>query len=224
MNIIIMGPQACGKGTQASKIVQEYKIPHISTGDIFRDNIKNQTELGKKVVEYTNAGKLVPDELVIDIVNDRLSQDDCKKGFILDGFPRTIPQAKALDEIVNIEKVVSIEVPDDVCIQRISGRYVHKESGRTYNVYTYPKPQKMDLDENGKVIAAYDNETGEQIFQRDDDKPEKVVKRLEDFHNQTEPIKQYYKDKDTSIVAEIDGCQDIDSVFIDIKKALDYTN
>ena len=215
-----MGPQACGKGTQAAKIVEKFNIPHISTGDIFRANIKNETELGKKVIEYTNAGKLVPDELVIEIVKDRLKQDDCAKGFILDGFPRTIPQAEALDKVVKIEKIVSIELPDEVCIERISGRFVHNDSGRTYNVYTSPKPVKMDVAADGKVIAAYDDETGDEIFQREDDKPEKVIKRLEDFHNQTEPIKQYYKDKDANLVVEIDGKQDIDSVFNDIENSL----
>ncbi|MFT4303154.1 MAG: adenylate kinase [Candidatus Woesearchaeota archaeon] len=209
MNMIIMGPQASGKGTQAAKLVEKYSIPHISTGDIFRENIKNGTELGKKVVEYTNNGKLVPDSLVIDIVKDRLSKDDCKNGFILDGFPRTTPQAEALDTVTKIEAVVSIEVPDEICIQRVSGRYVHKESGRTYNVYTSPKPKKVEYDSDGKCIHAFDDITGDEIFQRDDDKPEKVLKRLEDYHNQTEPIKKHYADK----VVEIDGQQSIDEVF-----------
>lgn len=220
MNIILMGPQASGKGTQATKIVQEYKIPHISTGDIFRDNIKNKTELGKKVIEYTDSGRLVPDELVIEIVKDRLSKEDCQKGFILDGFPRTIPQAMALDKIVKIEKVISIEVPDETCIERISGRYVHKESGRTYNVFTSPKPKNFEMNEDGSVSKVYDDVTGDEIFQRDDDKPDKVAKRLEDFHNQTEPIKKYYSDKGLNIVFEINGCQSIDEVFSEIIKAL----
>jgi adenylate kinase len=221
MNIILMGPQASGKGTQATKIVEEYNIPHISTGDIFRENIKNSTELGKKVIEYTNSGKLVPDDLVIEIINDRLSKDDCKNGFILDGFPRTIPQAKALSEIVDISKVISIEVPDKICIERISGRYVHKESGRTYNVFTTPKPNSFEVTEEGLVVKVYDDITGDEIFQRDDDKPDKVLKRLEDFHNQTEPIKQYYAEKSSDIVFEINGCQTIDEVFSDIQRALD---
>lgn len=209
MNIILMGPQACGKGTQATKLVEKYNIPHISTGDIFRENIKNQTELGKKVIEYTNNGLLVPDSLVIDIVKDRLNKEDCKKGYILDGFPRTIPQAEALDTITQIDAVISIEVPDSICMQRVSGRYVHKESGRTYNVYTSPKPKKAEYDSEGICLKAYDDVTDEEIFQRDDDKPEKVKKRLADYHNQTEPIKKHYSEK----VIEIDGKNGIDEVF-----------
>ncbi|MCB9358756.1 adenylate kinase [Candidatus Woesearchaeota archaeon] len=209
MNMIIMGPQASGKGTQAAKLVEKFSIPHISTGDIFRENIKNQTELGKKVVEYTNNGKLVPDELVIEIVKDRLSKDDCKNGYLLDGFPRTLPQAEALDSVTKVDAVISIELPDDVCMERVSGRYVHKESGRTYNVYTAPKPKKVEYDDKGKCLHAYDDETGDEIFQRDDDKPDKVAKRLADFHSQTEPIKSHYADK----VVEVDGKQGIDEVF-----------
>ncbi|MFT4343220.1 MAG: adenylate kinase [Candidatus Woesearchaeota archaeon] len=219
MNIIIMGPQASGKGTQATKISEELAIPHISTGDIFRENIKNNTELGQKVVSYTNAGKLVPDELVIEIIQDRLSQDDCANGYLLDGFPRTIPQAEALYGITSINKVISIEVPDEECIRRISGRYVHKESGRTYNINTFPKPQKMDV-VDGIVVAAYDDQTGDALTQRDDDKPEQVKKRLADYHNQTEPIKNYFKEKDVSLVAEIDGTQGIDEVFQEVMNAL----
>ena len=124
MNVLIVGPQASGKGTQAKKIADLLQIPHISTGDIFRDNIKNGTELGNQVVEYTNNGKLVPDALVIQIIRDRLSRADCAAGFILDGFPRTVPQAQALDQITHIGKVVVVDVPDEVCIKRISGRYL----------------------------------------------------------------------------------------------------
>jgi adenylate kinase len=211
MKILIMGPQASGKGTQAKLICEKYKISHISTGDIFRENIKNNTELGKKVVGYTNNGKLVPDSLVIEIINDRLLKSDCKNGFILDGFPRTIPQADALDKIVKIEKIVSIEVPDDVCMKRVSGRFQNK-AGKIYNVYTSPKPKKMELSKDGTVIKAFDDDTSEELFQRDDDKPEKVMKRLADYHNQTEPIKAHYKKKNPKMVAEIDGQKSIDEV------------
>jgi adenylate kinase len=220
MNLIIMGPQASGKGTQAKFISEASKIVHISTGDIFRDNIKNNTKLGKEVVEYTNNGKLVPDELVIKIINDRLQKDDCKNGYILDGFPRTIPQAKALDEITKIDKIVSIEVPDNVCMKRVSGRFMCKSNDAIYNVYTTPKPQKMEIGEDGIVLKAYDDQTGEELFQRDDDKPEKVKKRLADYHSQTEPIKEYYKSKDSSIVAEINGELGIDEVSLEIKNII----
>ena len=215
MNLIIMGPQASGKGTQASKICSEFSIPHISTGDIFREHIKNNSSLGQEVVAYTNEGKLVPDQLVIKIINDRLSQEDCKNGYLLDGFPRTIPQAEALLKITSVDKVVSIEVPDEVCIKRISGRYIHKDSGRTYNVNTFPKPQKMDV-VDGNVVAAYDDVTGEPLIQRDDDKPEQVIKRLADYHNQTEPIKDFFKDMNAEMVVEVDGEKDIEGVFTDI--------
>jgi adenylate kinase len=220
MNILIMGPQASGKGTQAGKISEKYDIPHISTGDIFRENIKNKTELGKKVVEYTNSGKLVPDELVIEIVKGRLSQDDCSKGFILDGFPRTIPQAKALDEVTKIDKVISIELPDEVCVKRISGRFMCPSNEKIYNVYTSPKPKKMEVIDDGTVVKAFDDDTGEELVQRDDDKPEKVKVRLQAYHEQTEPIKGYYKEKDEGLVAEIDGEMSIDEVFEAIVEAL----
>jgi len=210
MKIILIGPPASGKGTAASKITTELNIPHISTGDIFRDNIKNQTELGKKVVEFTDAGKLVPDELVIDIINDRLQQEDCKNGFLLDGFPRTMAQAEALDKIIDVDKVVFINAPDELCLNRMSGRYLCKSSGRVYNIHNYPKPKKMDFDDDGKVIAAYDDETGEELYQRDDDTPEKVSLRLNDYHNQTEPILGHYREMGK--VLEIDGSQDAEVV------------
>jgi adenylate kinase len=215
MKIIIMGPQASGKGTQAEKLSEKFTIPHISTGDIFRANIREQTELGKKVVEYTDAGKLVPDDLVIEIINDRLSKEDCSQGFILDGFPRTIPQAEELDKKIEIDKVVVIEVPDEECIKRISGRY-QSSKGKIYNVFSSPLPAKIDKDDQGDVVAAYD-EHGEQLTQRDDDKPDKVKKRLETYHDQTEPIKAHYSEK----VVEIDGTKSIDEVFQDIVDALE---
>ncbi|MFT4297655.1 MAG: adenylate kinase [Candidatus Woesearchaeota archaeon] len=218
MNIIIMGPQASGKGTQASRIAESLEIPHISTGDIFRENIKNNTELGQKVKEYTENGKLVPDELVIELIKDRLAKQDCINGFILDGFPRTIPQAEALDSVTEISKVVLIDVPDDVCIKRITGRY-QSSSGKIYNVYGAPKPKKIDKDEEGNVIAAYDDETGEQLTQREDDTLEKVKKRLQDYHNQTEPIKEHYSKK-PGILLAIDGVRDIDEISEDIMSRL----
>jgi adenylate kinase len=218
MNLLIVGPQASGKGTQAKKIADLYKIPHISTGDIFRDNIKNGTALGKQVVEYTNHGKLVPDALVIQLIRDRLSQADCAPGFILDGFPRTQPQAEALDQITRIGKVVVVDVPDEVCIMRISGRYM-ASNGTTYNVYTSPKPKNAAYHPDGTLIEAFDDVTGEKLVQRDDDKPEKVRQRLADYHAQTKPIIAHYG-KTAGTVVLIDGQQDIDAVFGEIRQAL----
>ena len=218
MNVLIVGPQASGKGTQAKKIADLFQIPHISTGDIFRDNIKNGTELGKQVVEYTNNGKLVPDELVIQIIRDRLNQADCAAGFILDGFPRTVPQAEALDQITSISKVVVVDVPDEVCIKRISGRYM-ASNGTTYNVYTSPKPKNATYQADGTLIEAFDDVTGEKLVQRDDDKPEKVMKRLADYHAQTKPIITHYG-RNPGTVILIDGQQDIDAVFAGIQSAL----
>lgn len=221
MRMLIMGPQASGKGTQAEKISEKYEIPHISTGDIFRYNIQNETELGKKVKEFLDNGILVPDELTTEIVKDRLAKDDCKSGFVLDGFPRTIPQADALSNIAQIDKVVVIGIPDETCIRRISGRFMCKSNNKIYNVYTTPKPKKAEYDDNGDIVKAYDDDTGEELIQRDDDKPEQVKKRLADYHSQTEPIKDYYKKKDPGIVAEINGEQGIDEVFSEICSALD---
>ena len=194
------------------------QIPHISTGDIFRDNIKNGTELGNQVVEYTNNGKLVPDALVIQIIRDRLSRADCAAGFILDGFPRTVPQAQALDQITHISKVVVVDVPDEVCIKRISGRYM-ASNGTTYNVYTSPKPTNATYHPDGTLIEAFDDVTGEKLLQRDDDKPEKVRQRLADYHAQTKPIITHYG-KQPGTVIMIDGRQDIDAVFGDIRQAI----
>ena len=218
MNVLIVGPQASGKGTQAKKIADLLQIPHISTGDIFRDNIKNGTELGNQVVEYTNNGKLVPDALVIQIIRDRLSRADCAAGFILDGFPRTVPQAQALDQITHIGKVVVVDVPDEVCIKRISGRYM-ASNGTTYNVYTSPKPTNATYHPDGTLIEAFDDVTGEKLLQRDDDKPEKVRQRLADYHAQTKPIIAHYG-KIAGTVIMIDGQQDIDAVFDGIRRAL----
>ena len=219
MNILIVGPQASGKGTQAKKIAELCGIPHISTGDIFRDNIKNGTALGQQVVEFTNNGKLVPDELVIAIIRDRLARPDCAPGFILDGFPRTQPQAAALDAITVITNVVVVDVPDDVCIKRISGRYMCPSSGTTYNVYTSPRPRNAQYGADGMLDEAFDDITGEKLVQRDDDKPEKVKMRLADYHAQTKPIINHYGGKPGTVVM-IDGQKDIDAVFADIRQAL----
>ena len=183
LNIVLLGPPGAGKGTQAELIVKKYGIPQISTGDIFRANIKNGTELGKKAKEYMDKGELVPDELVVDLVKDRLEQDDCKNGFILDGFPRTIPQAEALDRMgIEIDRVIDIEVTDEKIAQRVSGRRVCLDCGATYHV-DYKKPTKDGVCDH----------CGNTLVQRKDDLPETVEARLKVYHEQTEPLIAYYK-------------------------------
>jgi adenylate kinase len=181
--LILLGAPGAGKGTQAEIICEEYGIPTISTGAIIRESVKNETEMGMKAKSYMDKGDLVPDEVVISIIKERLAEDDCKKGFVLDGFPRTVPQAEALDKMgVVIDKVVSIEVPDERIIARMSGRRVCKSCGATY--HTEYKPSK--------VADKCDSCDGELII-RADDRPETVLSRLTVFHNQTEPLKGYYE-------------------------------
>lgn len=189
MKIIMLGAPGAGKGTQAKKLAAKFNIPHISTGDIFRDNIKNKTALGKKVEEYIEKGLLVPDELVLEMIMDRLNEPDCKDGYVLDGFPRTIPQAKALDEALDkkndrIQYAIDVDVPDDVIVRRMAGRRACLNCGRTYHIETLrPKVDGIcDYCDNKLVL-------------RDDDKPETVKKRLEVYHEQTQPLLEYYKEK-----------------------------
>ncbi len=212
MKIIMLGAPGAGKGTQAKKIAQEYKIPHISTGDIFRANIKEGTELGKKAQEYMDQGLLVPDELVCDLVVDRIHKDDCKNGFILDGFPRTIPQAEALDQALAqdgeaIEYAIDVEVPDENIIRRMAGRRSCKDCGAIFHVEYNPPKKENCCDACG----------GELIL-RDDDKEETVKKRLEVYHEQTAPLIDYYKKAGS--LREVDGTQDINVVFDEIKTIL----
>jgi adenylate kinase len=200
----MLGAPGAGKGTQAKRVAAKYNIPHISTGDIFRDNIKNKTELGIKAKEYMDKGLLVPDELVVDIVADRLLQEDCKEGFILDGFPRTIPQAESLDKALmsmetKINYAINIDVPDENIVRRMSGRRACLNCGATYHI-KYNPPKKEDI---------CDNCTRELIL-RDDDKEETVLKRLEIYHKQTSPLIEYYGEKD--ILITVDGTVDIDDV------------
>lgn len=213
MKIIMLGAPGAGKGTQAKQIAEQYNIPHISTGDIFRANIKNGTELGKKAKEYMDQGLLVPDELVVDLLVDRLEKDDCRKGFVLDGFPRTIPQAKALDAALaakdmKIDFALDIEVPDEHIVDRMSGRRSCKECGAIFHVkYNPPKTE-----------GACDICSGELIL-RDDDKEETVKKRLNVYHEQTSPLISHYKDAGSLHV--IDGTRHIDVVFDEIKSILE---
>ena len=208
MKIIMLGAPGAGKGTQAKMLADKYQIPHISTGDIFRANIKNGTELGNKAKEFMDKGLLVPDELVVDLVIDRFKEDDCKKGYILDGFPRTIPQAEALDKALSdigdsVDYAVNVEVPDENIITRMGGRRACVGCGATYHVEFNPT----------KVEGVCDR-CGKELILRDDDKPETVKKRLDVYHEQTQPLIDYYTNK--GIIKEVDGTQDMNKVFDDI--------
>ena len=208
MKLIMLGAPGAGKGSQAKVLSDKYGIPHISTGDIFRANIKEGTELGKKAKEYMDQGLLVPDELVCDLVVDRIKQDDCKKGFILDGFPRTIPQAKSLDaalEQINeaMDYAVDLEVDDEVIVERMGGRRACLECGATYHVVNMPPAKEGVCDRCGAKLVL-----------RDDDQPETVKKRLSVYHEQTAPLIQYYKEK--GILVQFDGSLKPDEVFIQI--------
>ncbi len=212
MKNVMLGAPGAGKGTQAKKIAEKYSIPHISTGDIFRANIKNGTELGMKAKTYMDQGLLVPDELVVDLVVDRLGQDDCANGYVLDGFPRTIPQAEALDAALTkagqaVDYAINVEVPDENIVKRMSGRRACVNCGATYHIVYAPT----------KVENVCDTCQGNLIL-RDDDKPETVQKRLNVYHEQTQPLIDYYTKK--NILVEVDGTVDIDDVFAAIVKVL----
>lgn len=212
MKIIMLGAPGAGKGTQAKMIAEKCGIPHISTGDIFRANIKNGTELGAKAKEYMDKGLLVPDELVCDLVVDRIQQADCEKGYILDGFPRTIPQAEALEAALNaieqkLDYAIDIDVPDENIINRMSGRRACVGCGATYHVLF--NPTKVE----GKCDVC-----GESLILRDDDKPETVKKRLDVYHTQTQPLIDFYLAR--KVLVEVDGTQSMDKVFEDIMKIL----
>ena len=205
MKIIMLGAPGAGKGTQAKKLAEKYSIPHISTGDIFRANIKNGTELGKKAKAYIDEGALVPDELVVDLVVDRFKIPDCANGYVLDGFPRTIPQAEALEAALNaigetVDFAINIEVPDENIINRMSGRRACVGCGATYHVIYNPT----------KVEGVCDN-CGEKLILRQDDKPETVKNRLSVYHAQTQPLIDFYNKK--GVLAEVDGTKDMDDVF-----------
>ena len=212
MKIIMLGAPGAGKGTQAKMIAEKCGIPHISTGDIFRANIKNGTELGAKAKEYMDKGLLVPDELVCDLVVDRIQQADCEKGYILDGFPRTIPQAEALENALNaieqkLDYAIDIDVPDENIINRMSGRRACVGCGATYHVLF--NPTKVE----GKCDVC-----GESLILRDDDKPETVKKRLDVYHTQTQPLIDFYTER--KVLVEVDGTQSMDKVFVVIMKIL----
>lgn len=212
MKIIMLGAPGAGKGTQAKRIAEKYAIPHISTGDIFRANIKNGTELGRKAKEYMDQGLLVPDELTCDLVVDRIGQDDCSKGYILDGFPRTIPQAKALTAALekmgtSIDYAIDVDVPDSNIVNRMSGRRACVGCGATYHV-VFNAPKAEDICDT----------CGEKLILRDDDKPETVQKRLSVYHDQTQPLIEYYSN--AGVLKTVDGTVAMDDVFAAIVSIL----
>jgi adenylate kinase len=204
MNIILLGAPGAGKGTQAVKIAEKYKIPHISTGDILRKNIKDGTPIGLKAKAYIDKGALVPDEVVIEIVKNRLNEADCKNGYLLDGFPRTVPQAVSLDEFAKIDIVFNIDIDLNILVDRLSGRRVCASCGATYHVTSYSSEICSQC--NGNII------------QRNDDMPETVRARLKTYTLQTQPLISYYADK--NILVNIDGNTSIDKVFEDIVEVL----
>lgn len=212
-NLILLGPPGAGKGTQAERIVARYKVPHISTGDIFRAAIKQGTPLGQKAKSYLDAGELVPDDVVIGIVTERLESPDCNEGFLLDGFPRTIPQAIALESVLNgtgrpVNRVINIAVDPEALVKRLSGRRVCRECGAPYHVET-----KVE-----KVAGRCDVCQGE-LYQRDDDQEETIRKRLTVYQNQTEPLIQFYQER--GVILTVDGGQPIDQVWEAIVQGLE---
>lgn len=212
MKIIMLGAPGAGKGTQAKKIAEKYQIPHISTGDIFRSNIKEGTELGMKAKAFMDQGALVPDELTIGMLMDRIQKEDCVSGYVLDGFPRTIPQAESLTAALGergqkIDYAVNVDVPDENIINRMSGRRACLNCGATYHIVY--KPSKVE---------GICDVCGDKLVLRDDDKPETVKKRLSVYHDQTQPLIDYYEK--AGVLANVDGTQDMEKVFSDIAAVL----
>lgn len=212
MKIIMLGAPGAGKGTQAKKIAEKYQIPHVSTGDIFRTNIKDGTELGRKAKEYMDQGALVPDQLTIGMLMDRIQKEDCKDGYVLDGFPRTIPQAESLQKAITemgqqIDFAINIDIPDENIINRMSGRRACISCGATYHIVYNPS----------KVPGICDV-CGSELVLRDDDKPETVKKRLSVYHAQTRPLIDYYKE--AGVLVNVDGTQALNKVFSDITDIL----
>ena len=213
MNLIILGPPGAGKGTQATFIASEFNIPHISTGDMLREAIKKGTNLGQKAKEVMDAGNLVSDDLIIELVKERISESDCSQGFLFDGFPRTIPQAEALEiNNIQIDGVIELKVPDDEILKRMSGRRIHLNSGRTYHV-----------DFNPPLIEGLDDETGEELIIRKDDEPETVRDRLKVYWKQTQPLIEYYlgnKENSKLDYFSVEGTLSVEEIKNNIKEFL----
>ena len=210
MKVLLIGPPGGGKGTQAKLIVENYNIPQISTGDMLRDHVKNKTNLGIKAKEYMDSGQLVPDELILNMMQTRLKKEDCSNGYILDGFPRTIPQAEGLDNVLQklnhrLDKVIVLKVNDDIIVDRMKGRRVHPESGRIYHIVYNPP-----INENK------DDKTNEELSIRDDDQEDTVRKRLAVYHSTTSPLIDFYK----NIVSSIDGTLEINEICNQINNIL----
>ena len=213
MNLIILGPPGAGKGTQATFIASEFNIPHISTGDMLREAIKKGTNLGQKAKEVMDAGNLVSDDLIIELVKERISESDCSQGFLFDGFPRTIPQAEALEiNNIQIDGVIELKVPDDEILKRMSGRRIHLNSGRTYHV-----------DFNPPLIEGLDDETGEELIIRKDDEPETVKDRLKVYWKQTQPLIEYYLGNKENLKLDyfsVEGTLSVEEIKNNIKEFL----
>ncbi|MHC1576145.1 MAG: adenylate kinase [Methanosarcinaceae archaeon] len=212
MNVVLFGPPGAGKGTQAKELSNHYKIPHISTGDILRANVQDGTELGNKAKEYMDKGELVPDEVLIGIIRNRLAEPDCESGYLLDGYPRTIPQADALSDILTdidkpLQVVLNLDVPDEELVIRLSGRYVCK-CGNSYHL-TFNPPENTGICDT----------CGKELYQRDDDKEDVIRQRLISYHNKTHPLIKYYGDRD--LLINIAGAGDINEVFDSIIHVLD---
>lgn len=226
--MILFGPPGAGKGTHGPNIENMLGIPQLSTGDMLRAAVSAGTEVGKKAEAIMKAGGLVSDDIVIGIIRDRIKEEDCKFGFILDGFPRTLAQAKALDEMLaqegaSVTKVIELEVPDSVLEERITGRWIHKKSGRSYHV-KYAPPKSMKVDGSGKPIpeSMRDDETGEPLMQRKDDTATALVKRLQSYHGETVPILDHYRPH--GVVRGVNANQKMDGVWNEILKALHRTD
>lgn len=206
MNLVFLGPPGAGKGTQASRVAAKYQIPHISTGAMLRDAMAQGTEMGKLAKSFVDSGKLVPDDVVIGIVRERLAQADCKAGFLLDGFPRTVPQAEALDAFAAIELAINVDVAEDVLVERIAGRRMCRACGEALHVHSL----------NG---AAACPKCGGELYQRTDDNEATVRNRMKVYNDQTKPLIDFYGGK--GVLRDVDGDRDIDVVFADIVKLLD---
>lgn len=209
MKAVFLGPPGAGKGTVAAKAKDYYNVPHISTGDLFRNNIKNETELGKQVKSILASGGLVPDSITIEMVKQRIAEPDCKNGFILDGFPRTIPQADALAQMTDLDHVLNLVISNEEVVERLSGRRMCPSTGRIYHIIFNPPK-----------VAGKDDETGEDLIQRDDDKEEAIKHRLEVYNAQTQPLIDYYKNKGLIRDVHTSNKMQPDEVFEAVKKAL----